>query len=106
MLTSEREEQLEEVTRQALVAAEQGRWDVVRACYSRRGDVLTQGTVSALLAERLGQVDRVIQERARVAQAAVGQVIGAVESIRAKRRMLTAQVVSTSDNGQRVDRLA
>jgi len=105
MLTRSGEARLEEITREAFIAAEQGRWNVVSACYCQRGEGLAHGTISAALASRLAEMDAIIFERARVAQAAVGQAIGDVESVARRLRALEGHVGQGRDNGERVDRL-
>ena len=105
MLTCSHEVRLEDVTRQALIAAEQGRWDVVSACYFRRAAWLVDGTISADLARRLAEMDSVVFELARVARAAVGQAIGDLEGVVRRLRILEGHVNQGRDNGERVDRI-
>lgn len=105
MLTSSPEVRLEEVTHEALIAAEQGRWSLVSACYYRRAEWLTDGTISADLARRLAKMDSIIFERARVAHAAIGQAIGEVEGVARRLRILESHVGQGRDNGGRIDRL-
>lgn len=77
--------ELEALTVAAWDAAEQGRWDVVADCYRRRGEHLQR--VSLLPHERIHllSIDRDIQERIGVAQAALTSVLE--ESARIRQRL-------------------
>ena len=82
------EEKLEEITREALVASEAGRWNDVAVLYERRARELSLTNVSPELAQQLIQWDRTVQARARVVQAATQQNIVEVQERRRKLQQL------------------
>jgi hypothetical protein len=63
--------ELARLTEAAKMAAEQGQWDLVDACYRERGALLETSRLPPQEANRLLAIDRQIQERAMVAQAAL-----------------------------------
>ena len=75
----------EQLTLQAVHAAEEGRWDTVDSCYQRRADLFRQHEVSRSLARRLHPLDDRIHERLRMATMTVQHLLTAVAG---KRRLL------------------
>lgn len=67
--------ELESLTLAARDAAEEGRWDLVAAYYSRRGEYLQDGLSSPGSTERLLTIDREIQARIAVAQTALAALM-------------------------------
>jgi hypothetical protein len=80
---------LEEITREALAAAQAGRWNLVEACYVKRAERLPSSALSPECAARLRQMDGVIVERVLVAKAAVGLMMGEAE--KGRRRLAELQ---------------
>lgn len=66
-------------------AADQGRWDLVEACYAQRGEQLGWGVLSTSELSRLVRLDEEIVQRIRLAQSALSSAIQ--ETARTCRRL-------------------
>ncbi|MGH7233260.1 MAG: hypothetical protein ACREJU_18155 [Nitrospiraceae bacterium] len=97
-----REELLESVTRQALEAAQNGRWDEVTRCVERRGELLPGSEPSPAMVARLVGLDQRIGEKVRLVRGAVGQVLSEVAATRALMKRFS-QRRDGRDVGDRVD---
>lgn len=66
-------------------AADQGRWDLVEACYAQRGEQLEWAVLSTSELSRLVRLDEEIVQRIRLAQSALSSAIQ--ETARTCRRL-------------------
>jgi hypothetical protein len=105
-VTHPRELELETLSREALDAAERGRWDRVEACYQRRGRLFATTTPSPLLAQRLRDLDRMVAERARIAKAAVEQLMAEATATRRRLDRFASRLDDSKQPSHRVDRRA
>jgi hypothetical protein len=101
------EDTAENLTLQAVQAAEEGRWDTVDLCYQRRGELFRANDVSRSLARRLHPLDGRVHERLRMATMAIQHLLTEVAS---KRRLLERfnsepQSDVSQDRARRVSRL-
>ncbi len=79
---------IEELTTEALEAAQAGDWDRVDACYTARGISLATGGVDRTVAQRLVTIDEQVRAAVLVAQAAIsGQLGDAAQVTRHLRRL-------------------
>ena len=69
------EDDLESLTSQALRAAEQGRWDAVRACYQRRAEIFASIDPSPSIAKRLHGLDCLIYEKVRLVKGSLAHIL-------------------------------
>ena len=76
---------VEELTQQALLAAEEGRWDDVERCYRRRVELFRSNEIPQLLRCRLHAFDSRVYEKLRVATIAARCLLSEVSS---KQRIL------------------
>lgn len=89
-----------QLTESAREAAEQGRWDLVRDCYHEREQALGDGPVPPAEAEQLVRIDRQIQDRARLAQAALASQLRDAAAIRQRLKGLRqGQGAPSSESG-------
>ncbi len=84
-------EDLAAITRRALEAAEQGRWDRVAACYREREPRVGEAAGIPGYADALNAMDRAIAERIRVAQAALAQSLAEASGLE-RRLALTKRI--------------
>ncbi|HJU04506.1 MAG TPA: hypothetical protein VJ692_05085 [Nitrospiraceae bacterium] len=94
---------LESLTRRALQAAEQGQWNSVALCYAQRAKAWAGSGPSTAMAARLVEWDRIVEQKVRLAQAAVGQLLSDI----ATTRLVTARDfhrVNSQSVGKRLDR--
>jgi enoyl-CoA hydratase/carnithine racemase len=70
------------LTELAREAAKEGRWDTVADCYRERELLLANGAVPAEEAAHLRYIDRQVEERARLAQAALASLMRDTAKIR------------------------
>ncbi len=70
------------LTERAREAAREGRWDTVADCYKERERLLAHGAVPAEEAAHLRHIDRQVEERARLAQAALASLMRDAAKIR------------------------
>jgi len=97
------EDAVEGLTQQALMAAEEGRWDAVEKYYQARIDLFRLKDIPPSLASRLHICDRRVHEKLRVATIAAK---GLLHEVSSKRRILDqfASKVSVSAIARRVSR--
>jgi hypothetical protein len=79
------EETAEMLTQQALLSAEEGRWDAVERHYRDRVDLVRSRDISASLAHRLHTIDSRVHEKLRIATIAAQCVL---TEVTLKRRLL------------------
>ena len=82
---------IEVLTQEALSASEKGLWDQVASLYQRRASEFDLKELSQAIAKRLINIDQVIQERARVVQAATQQGLDEAQEQRRKLRQWKQQ---------------
>ena len=87
-----------ELTERAHRAAIEGRWDMVMDCYRQRGLLLAAGGVPADEAADLRGLDRQVEERTRLAQAALASLMRDASAIRQRLRALRPQQGALSDS--------
>lgn len=98
--SSSAETQLERLTAAAEQAAEEGRWDVVDRCYREREPQFQGLSLSPQEAERLRARDQRIQERARLAQAALASLMRDAAAIHQRLKGLRqGQGATSSESG-------
>jgi hypothetical protein len=79
---------IEQLTSQAIEAAQAGDWDRVDACYTARGISLATGVVDRAVAERLLTMDEQVRAAILVAQAGISaQLADAAQVTRHLRRL-------------------
>ena len=105
-MSSNQEEQLKALTREAMKAAEAGQWDHVAVLYERRGRELALAHVSSSLAKQLREWDQTMQGRIRLVQAAIHQNISDVQERRRKLQQLKQGWVRSSKSISRFARTA
>jgi hypothetical protein len=93
-------EAAEQLTEQAVEAAEEGRWGMVGVCYQRRAKLFHANDVSLSFGRRLHVLDSRVQDRLRIAMMAVQHLLTEVAS---KRRLLE-RFDADSDSDVSLDR--
>ncbi len=93
---------IETLTQQALAAAEAGHWGHVALLYERRTSQFDLDKVSPAVAKRLIHIDQVVQERARVVQAATQQSLNDAQEQRRKLRQWQQQWKHSLSRGGRL----
>jgi hypothetical protein len=73
--------EVERLTHMAGEAAAQGRWDLVGACYREREAAISQAALSSQQIEQLLAVDRQVHDRAVLAKAVLGRLLGQSSSV-------------------------
>ncbi len=96
---------LEQLTRQAVQAAERGDWGVVQDCYRQRGEMLGRFSTTADHARTLVALDAVVTDRLVLARAAIQQVLADLTRVRRRSRTLAAAAVRSYGVGEQVDHL-
>lgn len=81
-LASHGMDELEALTVQACRAAEQGDWDQVERCVTRRGELLKERAAPPVSSDRLVALDRQIRTLATTARAAVETILVEVAQTR------------------------
>jgi hypothetical protein len=79
------EQTAEQLTEQAVEAAEEGRWGMVDLCYQKRAKLFHANDVSLSFGRRLHVLDSRVQDCLRIAMMAVQHLLTEVAS---KRRLL------------------
>jgi hypothetical protein len=98
------EETAEQLTQQAVRAAESGRWDTVDRCYQRRAELFRVHDVSSALAGRLHPLDAHVHARLRTATMAVQHVLTEVSWKRRRVECFGEELTASSDRSRRVSR--
>ncbi|GJL66069.1 MAG: hypothetical protein NPIRA05_10400 [Nitrospirales bacterium] len=84
---------IELLTQEALASSEAGHWDRVTRLYQRRAEEFVFHELPATVVKRLIDIDLMVQERARVVQAATQQSLDDVQEqcrkLRQKKHKLT-----------------
>jgi len=81
-ITADQEEKLRQMTLEAMAASENGCWDQVCTLYYRRAQDFHLEAVSPSLASQLITWDRIVQERAKIVQAAIQQELTGIQDRR------------------------
>jgi len=95
---SEMDRRLERVTREAIQAAHNGRWDQVITCLTRRYQYGDLAQVSPQTARKLLAWDQWIIERVKGVQSALGQQLLEVQDQRRKLASLKRQFGTTESS--------
>jgi hypothetical protein len=82
-------ETIESLTEAAHIAASRGEWNLVIACYERRGGLLTESVLSTAAVSRVLALDMEVAERARLAQSGVASLLRDVGVLRRRLRDLS-----------------
>lgn len=91
------------LTQQAVQAAEEGRWNVVDACYRQRAELFRTNEVSGSLAGRLGDLDKYVHEKLRLAAMTVQHLLAEIASKRRNLERFDVDVLEKSFH--RINRL-
>jgi len=81
-ITADQETRLKQMTLEAMAASENGCWDQVCTLYHRRSQEFSLEAVSPSLASQLIEWDRIVQERAKIVQAAIQQELTGIQDRR------------------------
>jgi hypothetical protein len=85
------ERQIETLTRKAVNAAEEGRWNVVIDVYRNRGEQADLEQISPAMAQRIMALDEWILQKIKMVQAATAQQIMELQEKRRKLSVLKRQ---------------
>jgi hypothetical protein len=99
------EMEAEALTERAVLAAGEGKWNAVDACYRQRAELFRANDAPASLATRLGSLDDVISNKLRIAMMTVQHLQTEAAS---KQRCLERFDVAgeaASNGSQRINRL-
>jgi hypothetical protein len=92
------------LTIEALEAAERGDWDRVSTCYDARRLWFKNNFVMPNLAHALLAMDETIMARARVAQAALHQLLVEAATARSRWKSLSSTIANNRPVGGQLDR--
>ena len=92
---------IEVLTHEALRASEEGHWDHISALYQRRALDFVFDELPPAVVKRLIRMDQIIQERARVVQAATKQHLLELQERRRKLRQWSEPWTSSTQAGAR-----
>jgi len=100
------EETAEKLTRQAVQAAEEGRWGTVDRCYQERAELFRVNEVSPSLGRRLHFLDGRVHDRLRMAMMTVQHLL---TEVAVKRRLFErfdthSESNVSADSSRRVNR--
>lgn len=99
------EEALEAATREAVEAADHGRWDEVADRYRQRGEALAVEMPSVAQAQRLVASDLAVMEKARVAKLAILQSLTEIAALRHRMRLVKELAPRSERQGAHFDRV-
>ncbi|GJL49456.1 hypothetical protein [Candidatus Nitrospira salsa] len=97
---------IELLTQEALASSEAGNWDHVTLLYQRRAEEFVFHELPAPVVKRLIDIDLVVQERARVVQAATQQSMEDVQEQCRKLRQRKHKLTYSNSAGTRFVRSA
>ena len=97
---------IETLTREALSACENGQWDQVTMLYQRRANEFIFSELPVEVIRRIIELDKVIQNRARVVHKATLQSIQETQERRRRLQQWKQQWVPSSSVGSRFVRSA
>ena len=100
-MASESLHPIEQLTQDALSASETGHWDHISSLYQRRALDFVFEDLPPTVIKRLIRMDQIIQERARVVQAATKQNLLELQERRRKLRQWSEPWTSSTQAGSR-----